>query len=94
MSKSKFGKSNSYDEIVMELSILNLLKHICKIRKNLKILFLDRVTRSSSSSDEGASVRRGKKRHHKSGDEDSGTVEVKELPLAKVKKTASKCGKK
>ena len=38
MSKSKFSKSNSYDEIVMELSILNLLKHIRKIRKNLKML--------------------------------------------------------
>ena len=94
MSKSKFSKSNSYDEIVMELSILNLLKHIHKIRKNLKMSFLDRVTRSSSSSDEGASVKRGKKRHRKSGDEDSDIVEVKESPLAKVKKTASKCGMK
>ena len=61
MSKSKFSKSNSFDEIVMELSILNLLKHICKIQKNLKMSFLDRVTRSSSSSNEGASVKRGKK---------------------------------
>ena len=94
MSKSKFSKSNSYDEIVRELSILNLLKHKCKIRKILKMSFLDRVTRSRSSFDEGASVKRGKKQHCKSGDEDSDIVEVKELPLAKVKKTASKCGKK
>ena len=61
MSKSKFSKSNSYDEIVRELSILNLLNHIRKIQKVLKMSFLDRVTRSSSSSDEGASVKRGKK---------------------------------
>ena len=60
MSKSKFSKSNSYDEIVRELSILNLLKHIHKIQKIL-MSFLDRATRSSSSSDEGASVKRGKK---------------------------------
>ena len=56
--------------------------------------FLDRATRSSSSSNEGASVKRGKKQHRKSGDEDSDIVEVKESPLAKVKKTASKHGKK
>ena len=31
MSKSKFSKNNSYDEIVRELSILNLLNHIRKI---------------------------------------------------------------
>ena len=48
--------------------------------------FLDRVTRSSSSSDEGAIVKKGKKQHCKSGDEDSDIVEVKESPLAKVKK--------
>ena len=40
MSKSKFSKSNSYDEIVRELSILNLLKHVHKMRKNLKCHFL------------------------------------------------------
>ena len=61
MSKSKFSKSNSYDEIVRELSILNLLNHIHKIRTNLKMSFPDRTTRSSSSSNEGASVKRGKK---------------------------------
>ena len=46
--------------------------------------FLDRATRSNSSSDEGASVKSGMKQHHKSGDEDSDIVEVKESPLAKV----------
>ena len=93
MSKSKFSKSNSYDEIVRELSILNLLNHIHKIRKNLKMSFLDTATRSSSSSDEGASVKRGKKQHHKSGDEDSDIVEVKESPLAKVKKNSKQAWK-
>ena len=55
--------------------------------------FLDRATRSSSSSNEGASVKRGKKQHRKSGDEDSDNVEVKESPLAQVKKNSKQAWK-
>ena len=64
MSKSKFSKRNSYDEIVMELSILNLLKHIHKKQKNLKMSFLEK---------QQASMKRNEK--FKSSSEESGSFE-------------------
>ena len=62
------------------------------LKKNLKMSFFHRATRSSSNSNDDGNVKNARKWHHKSDDDDIDVVKVKELP-PKILKNAKKHGK-